>query len=202
MTMKLFISGWAGFREVLRDIPEDWYFINPFQPLNEEEILDFLKSQSGEKVIGWSTGGHIILKNIHYFSERFNEILVVAGFRKFTQYVSPRIIRKMIEKMKIEPEIVIKDFLINAGCKPIIPENLDYKKLIEGLNFLISSELTDFSYKQSNLILIHGIDDKVLPIKALNDLKVMYPFAKTIEVKGPHWINFEEILNIRASDNN
>jgi len=199
--MKLFISGWAGFREALGDIPEDWHYINPFLDFDEEGILNFLEDKTGEILVAWSTGGHIVLKNIQFFSERFSNIIVIAGFKKFTNYVNPRIIEKMIEKMEIGPDTVVKKFLINAGCNAVIPKNLDYKKLIEGLKFLLFSDITDLYCKQCNLILIQGTEDRILPIKALDDLKLLYPFAKTIKIKSYHWITFEEILKIRVSDN-
>ncbi|MCS7214620.1 MAG: hypothetical protein NZ826_00480 [Thermodesulfovibrio sp.] len=197
--MNLFISGWAGFKEALGDIPKDWYFITPFIELNEIEILNFLENKSGNTVIGWSTGGHIILKNLSFFSQRFKELIVIAGFIRFTHYVSPRIIRIMIEKMKTEPEKVIKEFLINAGCNPLIVERIDYKKLIHGLEFLLSSEVSDLHSETKNLILLQGLYDKILPIKALEELKKCYPFAKTFLIEGHHWIGFEEILKLKAS---
>lgn len=201
--MNLFISGWAGFREALGDIPEDWYFINPFLDLDEREILDFLKDKSGDTVVGWSTGGHIILKNLKFFFERYEEIIVIAGFKKFTHYVSPRIIKRMIQKMGTEPDTVVKSFLTNAGCKPLIPDSIDFLKLTEGLEFLLYSEVKNSknNYKYKNLTLIHGTHDKILPIKALEDLTYDYPFAKTYIIKKPHWISFEEIMKIRASSN-
>ncbi len=198
--MNVFVSGWAGFKEVLEKIPESWHFINPFLDLDEGEILNFLQDKSGNFVIGWSTGGHIVLKNLRFFSERFEEIIIIAGFKKFTQYVSPRIIKKMILKMEIQPEKVIKEFLINAGCKPVIPKEIDYNKLIQGLEFLIYSEISDLYREAKNLILIQGLEDKILPIKALEDLKNCYHFAKTFLVNGAHWITFEEILKIKASE--
>ncbi|MCX8034537.1 MAG: hypothetical protein N3A00_04390 [Thermodesulfovibrio sp.] len=197
--MKLFISGWAGFKEALGDIPEDWYFINPFLDFDEEGILDFLKDKLSDTVIGWSTGGHIVLKNLKFFSERFKEIIVIAGFKSFTHYIKPKILRRMIQKMETEPEKVIKEFLINAGCKPVIPTVFNRKKLIYGLEFLISSEVSDLYSEAKNLILVQGLNDKILPIKALEDLKNHYPFAKTFLINTPHWIAFEEILKIRAS---
>ncbi|MCX7724128.1 MAG: hypothetical protein N2042_02635 [Thermodesulfovibrio sp.] len=197
--MNLFISGWAGFKEALGYIPEDWHFINPFIDLDEKEIINILKYKSGNTVVGWSTGGHIILKNLLFFSERFRKIIVIAGFRKFTYYVKPRIISRMIQKMQTEPEIVIKDFLVNAGCNPLFPEKVDYKKLINGLEFLLFSEVSYLQSEITNLILIQGINDKILPINALEDLKILYPYAKTFLIAKSHWIGFEEILKIKAS---
>lgn len=199
--MKLFISGWAGFKEALGDIPEDWHFINPFLDF-DEEILNFLQDKSGKIAVGWSTGGHIILKNINFFSERFKKIIVVAGFKKFTNYVNPRLIKRMILKMKTQPEEVINNFLINAGCKPLIPKGVNYKKLIHGLEYLLSSELafSDVNCVFENLTFIQGMNDKILPIKALEDLKEIYPFAQVYYVEKNHWIGFNEILKIEAPE--
>ncbi|MCS7203840.1 MAG: hypothetical protein NZ809_05275 [Thermodesulfovibrio sp.] len=197
--MKLFISGWAGFKEALGDIPEEWYFINPFIDFNEKGILDFLENKSGEIVVGWSTGGHIILKNLGFFSERFKEMIIIAGFKKFTNYIDSKLIKKMIQKIKTDPEIVLKNFLINAGCSQCFPQQINYQKLIDGLEFLIFSEVINTNHKVDNLVFIQGLYDKILPIKALEDLKDTYPFAKTYVVKKPHWIGFEEIKKIKAS---
>lgn len=198
--MKLFISGWAGFKEAL-DVPEEWHFINPFLDLDEEGILNFLKDKSGETVIGWSTGGHIILKNLQFFSERFKEIVIVAGFKKFTDYVNPRVIKRMIQKMAVQPEEVIKEFLINAGCNPSFPKEIDYTKLIQGLDFLLLSEVLNTYPNVQNMTLIQGIEDKILSIKALKDLEKDYPFARTFLLNKPHWITFQEIRKIKASGN-
>jgi len=198
--MKLFISGWAGFKEAL-DVPEEWHFINPFLDLDEEGILNFLKNKSGETVIGWSTGGHIILKNLQFFSERFKEIVIVAGFKKFTDYVNPRVIKRMIQKMAVQPEEVIKEFLINAGCNPSFPKEIDYTKLIQGLDFLLLSEVLNTYSNVQNMTLIQGIEDKILSIKALKDLEKDYPFARTFLLNKPHWITFQEIRKIKASGN-
>lgn len=200
--MNLFISGWAGFKEALGDIQEDWHFINPFIDFDEKGILDFLKDKSCDKVVGWSTGGHIILKNIRFFSERFNQIIVVAGFRKFTAYVNPRVLKRMIQKLGSEPTIVIRDFLLNAGCNPVFPEYVDTAKLIEGLKFLLFSEVPDKNETIKNLILIHGQSDKILPLKVMEDLRKIYPFCKSYILDKPHWVTFKEIVKIIEASGN
>lgn len=196
--MNFFISGWAGFRETL-DVPEDWHFIVPFLEFDEEGILNFFEEKSGETLVGWSTGGHIIIKNLTFFYQRFNKIIVVAGFKKFTNYVHPRVIKRMIEKMKNSPESVIKEFLLNAGANPLLPEQIEYEKLINGLEFLMSSQVSDFPSEHAKLNLIQGRKDKILPLKALEDLKFCFPFARTYVIEKPHWITFNEVLKVKAS---
>lgn len=196
--MNFFISGWAGFRGTL-DVPVDWHFIVPFLEFDEEGILKFFEEKSGETLVGWSTGGHIIIKNLTFFYERFNKIIVVAGFKKFTNYVHPRVIKRMIEKMKNSPEAVIKEFLLNAGANPLMPKKIEYEKLIKGLEFLISSQVSDFPSEHDKLTLIQGRNDKILPLKALEDLKFCFPFARTYVIDRPHWITFNEILKVKTS---
>lgn len=191
--MNLFISGWAGFKEALGDVPEQWSFILPFLDFDERGILNFLKDKSGDKLIAWSTGGHIVLKNLSFFSERFNSIVIVAGFKKFTDYVHPRVIKRMIEKMHTEPQTVIKDFLISSGCSPIIPENFDKQALIEGLKFLLQSDIENPDSAVSSVVFIHGRDDKILPVRALYDLRNLYPCTQSRVVSGSHWISFKNI---------
>lgn len=200
--MNLFISGWAGFKEALGDIQEDWHFINPFIDFDEKGILDFLKDKLYDKIVGWSTGGHIILKNIGFFSERCNQIIVVAGFRKFTDYVNPKVLKRMIQKLESEPKVVVRDFLLNAGCNPVFPEYLDTAKLIEGLKFLLVSEVTEKRETIKNLILIHGQSDRILPIKVMQDLRKIYPLCKTYILDKPHWVTFKEIIKIIEASGN
>lgn len=197
--MNYFISGWAGFKETV-DVPEEWHFIVPFLDLDEEGILNFFKDKSGNTLIGWSTGGHIILKNLSFFSLKFNKIIIVAGFKKFTDYVHPRIVRRMIDRMKKNPDEVIKDFLLNAGVKAFVPKRIEYEKLVKGLEFLISSEVLDFSSKHTNINLIHGKNDRILPLKAIEDLKAYFPLAKVYVIEGAHWIPFNEIFRVEASE--
>lgn len=197
--MKLFISGWAGFREALGDIPEDWDFICPFLDFDEVEILNFLKNKSGHIIIGWSTGGHIVLKNLNFFSQRFKKIIVVAGFKEFTKYVDSRILKRMQKKMETSPDQVVREFLIKAGCSPIIPEGVCLNKFVNGLEFLQKSKICEnfeAPSKLQNLTLIHGIDDEILPIKAWEDLKINYPSAKFYKIKGSHWVKFKIIRSL------
>ncbi len=197
-TINLFISGWAGFKEALGDIPSDWIFINPFFDYDEEEILNFIKNKSGNALVGWSTGGHIILKNMQLFSERFKTIVVVAGFKRFTDYVSKRVIERMIKKIKTDPDAVVKEFLINAGCNPVLPDVIDKDKLIRGLIFLLSSDLpSTYNEYKCRLIFLHGLNDKILPLKALHDLKVLYPKAEFHTLEASHWIQFSKILMLK-----
>lgn len=196
--MNFFISGWAGFRGTL-DVPVDWHFIVPFIEFDEEGILNFFQEKSGEILVGWSTGGHIVIKNLTFFHQRFNKIIVVAGFNKFTNYINSRVIKRMIEKMENSPEAVIKDFLLNAGANPLLPKKIEYEKLIKGLEFLISSQVSDFPPDHAKLTLIQGKNDKILPIKALENLKVCFPFARTYVIDSSHWITFNEILKIKTS---
>ncbi len=196
--MKLFISGWAGFKEALGDIPEDWYFINPFLDFDEEGILDFLEDKRGEVIVGWSTGGHIVLKNLSFFNERFKKIVIVSGFKKFTDYVPGRILLRMIQKMQKEPIDVIREFLHKAGAMHRIPADIDSERLIKGLEFLIESDINNIKspLKVKNLLLVHGKFDEILPIKAAFDLKNLFPQAKISLIEKSHWITFKEINKI------
>ena len=196
--MNLYLSGWAGFKEVLEDVPENWKFLIPFVDFDEHGIIKFLEDKSGQTVMGWSTGGHIILKNFHFFSERFKLIVIISGFNKFTDYVNPKVIKRMINKIELEPDSVVRDFLIKAGCKPILPKNLDKHALIEGLKFLLTS---DFSHsntypgKKHKLTLIHGSMDKILPSQALYDLQRLYPYAEIYLKKSSHRIPFSDCIS-------
>lgn len=198
--MKIFISGWAGFREALEDVPKDWHFILPFIDLKPEKIREYFKNKSGQTLVAWSTGGHIVLKELNFFAERFKEIIIVSGFRKFTEYVNPRIVKRMIHKMETHPRNVIEEFLINAGVKPVIPTNLSYSDLIEGLVFLINSSTSEIKLENpGNVLLIHGSDDRIVPTNALKDLGEIINGAKSFIVEGPHWVGFRKILEVRAS---
>ncbi len=192
--MNLFISGWAGFKEALGDTQEDCLFIIPFVDYDERGIIDFLKDRKGSNLIAWSTGGHIVLKNISFFTQRFESIIIVAGFIRFTDYVKEKVIRRMINKMSLSPHNVVKDFLISAGCTPTFPD-FDHDKLIKGLEYLCSSKI-EVSQKLNirNLKLIHGTQDKILPVKAIFDLKEIFPQAEVYLLdNAPHWVSFEKI---------
>ena len=196
--MNFFISGWAGFRQAL-DVPKEWHFIAPFIDFDEDGILNLLSHKSGSILIGWSTGGHIVLKNFEFFYERFEKIIIVAGFKKFTDYVNKKVIKRMIQKMQNEPEVVIKHFLLNAGCSLNLPENIDKQRLIIGLKFLIDSDIQNlkkYNLMDKKLILIHGKSDKILPFKAMFDLKNLFPEAETHLVEGSHWVSFNKILKL------
>jgi pimeloyl-[acyl-carrier protein] methyl ester esterase len=102
----------------------------------------------------------------------------------------------MIQKMEKEPQTVIKEFLKNAGAKPYVPENIDKKAMIEGLEFLINSDFINQNKIFKNLTFIHGREDIILPLKAIYDLKLLFKGCSFFVVEGFHWINFKEIENI------
>lgn len=198
--MNLFISGWAGFREALEDVPADWHFVIPFTDFHPERLKEYLFDSSGKTLVAWSTGGHLVLKELNFFAERFSEIIIVSGFRRFTDYVSSKIVRRMIQRIKSNPEDVLKEFLVNSGVKPVFPKSLDLPNLIEGLLFLLDSSVQDINLDiHIDITLIHGAQDRIVPVDALKELKEIINQAKSIIVEGPHWVGFSKILEVRAS---
>lgn len=188
--MVKFVSGWAGFAELFPLISQKNKFIVPFIDGGEEEILADLK-QSGKLLCGWSTGAHIILKNIETLAEKYRQIILFAPFLKFTDYINPKILTLMIKKLKSEPQKVISDFYVNCGinyCSPSINDDTK-EKLISGLEFLGQSKAEIPKTKINNVVVVHGINDKIVNFQSGQEVANLLN-AKFIQLSCEHF--FEE----------
>ena len=197
--MLKFVSGWAGFGELFPKISSRHAFFVPFVTHSEAEINDALTG-GGEILAGWSTGAHIILKNIAELSAKYEKIFLIAPFGSFTDYQHPKTVMLMIRKMKKDPEAVLKDFYENCGIKdftPVIGEETR-SRLIEGLEFLINSRATGAgcAINNANIYAVHGLNDLIVNCRAGEEIANSLCGGRIITIESGHYVNEQTIADI------
>jgi predicted alpha/beta hydrolase family esterase len=193
-----FVSGWAGYKELFPYISSHHDFYVPFITHTEAEISKEL-AKGGEILAGWSTGAHIILKNIDLLADKYENIFLFAPFNSFTEYQNSKTVMLMIRKLKKEPSVVLNDFYNNCGIMDFNPEIDETAKmgLIKGLEFLIESKsiLKGCSLK-AKLTLVHGLNDIIVNHKASKDITDYFDSCKLISLDSGHYINEQKIADI------
>lgn len=197
--MLKFVSGWAGFGGLFPEISSRHGFYVPFATHTEEEI-NYLLNEGGELLAGWSTGAHIILKNIDSLIDKYDKIFLFAPFTSFTHYQNMKTVMLMIKKMKKDPKSVLKDFYENCGVTGFLPEIDEelQKRLIEGLEFLMESEavISGCKMQKAKVIAVHGIDDMIVSYRAGEDIARVLCGGELLSVNGGHYINEQIISDI------
>lgn len=192
----LFISGWAGTKQLFPTLSKQTEFIVPFNETQPDEISDMIRQTKRNTIAGWSTGAHMILKNLHSLPKTVKSITLFAPFQRFTDDIPERIVKRMIKMLDKKPEKVVADFYTNCGITPL-PEqqvwNVDMLKT--GLEYLIASDWQPISMPEIQLHIIHGRNDQIVPYSAAEKLMELFPDAKLTTLDTGHYIDEETILN-------
>ncbi len=196
--MLKFVSGWAGFPALFPQISSAYPFYLPFVTHSENEIENAL-AEGGEILAGWSTGAHIILKNIDSIMNKYEKIFLFAPFISFCDYFHSQAIMLMIKKMKRDPEAVLRDFYDKCGLADFVPatDEKTVAALIRGLEFLLESRA---DVKGCNavdkVILVQGAADMIVNFRASEDVAEMLHGEKLITIESGHYINEKVIADI------
>jgi hypothetical protein len=199
MNKNIFISGWAGFKELFPNLQKkDIKIFVPFLDFMPEETKKYFKNYSGSCLLGWSTGSHIVLNNLDIFYENFDKLLLFAPFDEFTKFYDKKILKLMRRKLKISPFQVLYDFMIKSGMNEtdLIPKkNIPIDKLDTGLEYLENCKLkkTEKIKDFSKLHFIQGIKDEIVFEKSIDDMKNKFKNSKVYKTNSPHFFN-EKII--------
>lgn len=193
-----FVSGWAGFPALFPHISSRYPFYLPFVTHTEQEIETALE-EGGEYLAGWSTGAHIILKNIDKIMDKYEKIFLFAPFISFCDYFHTQVIMLMIKKMKRDPQAVLHDFYDKCGITGFQPEtdtNIT-NGLIEGLEFLMTSRANAEGLNAAEkVILVQGANDMIVNFRASEDVADMLHGEKLITLECGHYIKESRIADI------
>jgi pimeloyl-ACP methyl ester carboxylesterase len=193
-----FVSGWAGYPELFPVISSEYSFYLPFIKYSEEEIVSELAS-GGEILAGWSTGAHIILKNLEALLDQYDQIFLFAPFICFTEYVHAKVVMTMLKKMKKVPETVLEDFYEKSGVTGRLPKfrEKDVKSLVSGLEYLMRScvEVRGLEVKDK-VVIAQGYNDMVINFRASEDVAEILNGEKLITIECGHFFPEEKISEI------
>lgn len=152
----------------------------------DKKLIKFIEDNSLDnfEILAWSMGGLVTLSAYEQLKDKINSITFISCMAKFCK--SPdykigwnkRIIGFMIDKLKSDPNTVLKDF--NKGLiynTPNFPFELTkvndalINNLTFGLKYLVESDYREqLSNIKSKVLIIHGEDDTIAPVAHANFL--------------------------------
>lgn len=135
------------------------------------ESSNYFSTGSGTTVIvTHSLGLHFVpLSLLH----KADFIFVVSGFLNFHKFggsYTKRIVNKMIEKLKLEPETVLREFYKNMFLPNVIDDEfmkeeikgINVQRLMDDLNYLNDVIITQRIFSsRSRISLMHGEGDRI-----------------------------------------
>lgn len=168
MKKDVFISGWYGYQELFNEFSLEFDFVVPFITHSLQDIEDIL-SDGGRNLFAWSTGAYLVLEQ----GERpdFENIVLIAPFRKFTSYTPERVLEIMIKKFVDFPEQVTSDFIKRCGCESVPSYNhAHFHILLHGLKFLLRTDISVIDWGLEGVKILHGKDDRIVDVQSSRDL--------------------------------
>ncbi len=195
----LLIPGWATDWRIFErlNIPFNYLLPENASPGNFEEIFNDLPDKmklSGISVLGWSMGGFIAADLVSRYPVIFNEVILVSirrrydendinhvrdYLRKNTKAYLYRFYDSLFSKTEKEHERWFKESLLKQYLGD--PDSLH---LFDGLNYLVNRELKVDFLHGSNIIFVHGEDDKIASLEEARVVAAEAPSAKFISIKG------------------
>jgi len=189
----LFISGWAGLPCLFPCLSKKTRFIVPLGPGRAAGIRSLVE-QEWDIIIAWSLGAHLCLKNIRRI--RAKRLVLIAPFLDFCRDSSRRKVLEMISGLGKNPEATVRWFWRMCGIKNA-PEVIieDLPGLESGLRFLCRSRIDPAEIVTDlPITLIHGLNDKIVPIRVPEKILEHLPHACYFSLPYGHLIPEEEII--------
>jgi pimeloyl-ACP methyl ester carboxylesterase len=193
----VFVSGWAGCACLYPRLAAASRMLVPFIRHQEEEIAAVLR-QGGTTLLGWSTGAHLVLKQLPDLMERFDRIVLAAPFLSFTRYVPRPRLEAMIAAMGKDPARTVASFMAKCGhCGPLSVDRPDHPALLSGLDFLLTSEaFLPAGRSGEKVTLVHGERDRIVPVQASLDLHELLPGSTLLLARSGHKIDEDILLDL------
>ncbi len=193
-----FISGWAGLPCCYPALARQHNYLSPFFADSLDAVHSALQ-EDDDLLVGWSTGAHLILKDMELACRHFRTIILVAPFLDFTTSVAPRIVQRMKKRLQREPEATLEEFWALCGLRAFCPQ-LTYDaidQLGEGLDFLTHSQVQPQQPTQECRIILVGCQqDQVVTPQAFSAVAQALPAATTVTVDHPHYIPETALLEL------
>lgn len=195
-----FVSGWAGLPCLYPRIAGQVDFLVPFFSHSPAQIEQALQTEC-ELLIGWSTGAHLILKQLEFAQRQARRILLIAPFLDFPNCVAPRIVNRMRQRLLREAEATVEDFWARCGnhrqvCPPLKKEQIE--SLATGLDFLNSSTANPEAGRASRLTLVRCRDDQLIPEVAFQATRAALGHAAVSTVAAAHLPTEPQLVRIIA----
>lgn len=214
----LLIPGWATDERIFEklDIPFNYLLSKDALPGKFEELSNDLPEEmkkSGISVLGWSIGGFIAADLVSKYPSIFNEVILVSIRRRYDEngieYIKNYLkrntrayLRRFYDSLFSKTEKEHNEWFKEGLLKEYLGDP-DSLHLFEGLNYLTNRELKVSLLGGSNIIFVHGEDDRIAPLEEARALAAEVASAKFISIKGAcHFPvlreEFRDIFKVKA----
>lgn len=162
----LIFPGWASFESFYqKELKEDFFYVNSINKISIDEEVN---------IVAWSMGTLKALKFIK--NNKVNKLILLAPTKRFTENIEAEVIDKMIEGLKINKEITLKNFYkMNFKDLKNFREfwndyenkikKLEVLDLIKDLEFLKNEEIKDLDFTNVKEIhIFYDKEDRIIPI--------------------------------------
>ena len=192
-----FISGWSGLPELYPTIAQRSNFLTPFWHNSTKEIATAI-AQGGDTLIGWSTGAHLILKELDTARNNFSQIILLAPFLAFSHCVHPRIVKRMEQRLYQLPQATVSDFWEKCGIEHPCPA-IDADKittLAQGLDFLATTAATPNKVAAKQITLVCCNHDQIVTAAEFNAVANSLEQTEIIKINCQHFVPEQELLQM------
>jgi len=188
----LFITGWAHGPETVQPMADqlasgfEVQIRTATQVLNDQHIPDV------DYIVAHSMGGLLAME---LRPESCKKIVLISSTAKFCAGegypcgAPEKILRRMILQLKRNPEAVLEEFFRNANLPNMshtcagVRESLN--SLVEGLEYLQASDVRNIVPTLGiPVLLLHGVDDRIIPPTAAEWLHAHLPDGQLKIIKN------------------
>jgi len=188
MTDVFFLSGWAGPETLFSSFSGRWLFAAPFLDGDERTLLERLATCGTRVLGGWSTGAHMIVKHAAAVLPRFERVVLVAPFLRFSDSLPTRVTQAMVAGLAQDPEATTRAFWKNCGIAGHPAWQPAWSgPLATGLDYLLTSAAPQTPVAAANVTILYGETDRIVRRKALDKVLAALPGARLIPYSGGHY---------------
>ena len=194
-----FIHGWGFSSRVLKNIPS---IDLPFHGGSALEYKDLwslardiaLRVEKGSLLIGWSLGASLALMMAYMLPDRFRGLLLIGACACFSCAWPEKNLRGFMLRLERDRESFLKEFRALAYPKPF-EDSLNLEGAREMLKDYMKLDLRSIlPYIKQRTIILHGIEDPIVPFSSSLALYNMIKRSKLITFLGGHFPKDESLI--------
>ncbi len=192
-----FVTGWAGDAAQYPRLAAAGPVLRPFVDFQPIDLPCLLPSR-GDVLVAWSTGAHLALAHAADLLPRFNLVLLLAPFLRFTDSFPQRTVLAMHTSLEENPARTLAEFHANCGeddPPPFRPEQMP--ALAGGLRYLAEAPAAlNAAVPAANVVVARGTRDRIVRAKALDALLPLLPGAAAAAPACGHKIPEPVVLGL------
>jgi len=201
----LLIPGWATDARIFEplDLPFNYILPEDVPPLNFDEVFAGSVDKSkapGLHLFGWSMGGFIAACLASKYPSMFKSVTLVSvrqrykkdEIEKIKEYVSKNAkayLYKFYEELFSRSEEENRGWFKTRLLKMYL-NKMNTESLLEGLDYLLRTELECKGLIKSDVSFIHGDADNIAPIEEAKAVAELLPRAKFFAINGARHLPF------------